>query len=51
MQRVFLIRHGENQANLTKEFSYRLVDYPLNAKGILQARQTAEEMIVAPARG
>jgi broad specificity phosphatase PhoE len=41
LTRIFLIRHGENQANLTGEFSYQLVDYPLTAKGVLQARQTA----------
>lgn len=41
MNRLLLVRHGENQANLTKEFSYRLVDYPLTAKGELQAEQTA----------
>ncbi len=39
---IYLVRHGENKANITKEFSYKLVDYPLTAKGILQARQTAE---------
>ena len=39
--RFVLVRHGENQANLTKEFSHRLVDYPLTAKGRLQAEQTA----------
>ncbi|HEY0755167.1 MAG TPA: histidine phosphatase family protein [Ktedonobacteraceae bacterium] len=37
----YLVRHGENPANLTKEFSYKLVDYPLTAKGVLQAEQTA----------
>ena len=41
MNRIYLVRHGENLANLTKEFSYRRVDYPLTEKGILQARQTA----------
>ncbi len=40
MIRLFLVRHGENPANLTKEFSYRKVDYPLTKKGQLQARQT-----------
>jgi broad specificity phosphatase PhoE len=40
--RVYLVRHGENQANLTKELSCRVVDYPLTPKGILQAQQTAE---------
>src|SRR6266849_4142833 len=38
---LYLVRHGENQANVTKEFSYKLVDYPLNAKGVQQAEQTA----------
>jgi broad specificity phosphatase PhoE len=39
---VYLVRHGENPANLTKEFSYRKVDYPLTPKGVVQAEQTAE---------
>lgn len=42
MNRIYLVRHGENRANLTKEFSSRLVDYPLTEKGRLQAAQTAE---------
>jgi probable phosphoglycerate mutase len=42
MNTLFLLRHGENRANLTKEFSYKKVDYPLNKKGVLQAQQTAE---------
>lgn len=41
MTRVFLVRHGENPANLTKEFSYLRVDYPLTEKGRIQAHQTA----------
>lgn len=41
MNRIFLVRHGENRANLTKEFSFKLVDYPLTEKGRLQASQTA----------
>jgi broad specificity phosphatase PhoE len=41
MTRLYLIRHGENLANLTKEFSYRKVDYSLTPKGTLQAQQTA----------
>ena len=41
MNRLFLVRHGENVANLTKEFSYRLVDRSLTDKGVEQARQTA----------
>lgn len=42
MNRVYLVRHGENPANITKEFSSRHVDYPLTAKGVLQAEQTAD---------
>lgn len=38
---IYLVRHGENLANITKELSCRKVDYPLNEKGRLQARQTA----------
>ena len=41
MNRLYLIRHGENWANITKEFSYKRVDYPLTDKGRLQAQQTA----------
>ena len=41
---VFLIRHAENRANITKEFSHHRVDYSLTAKGILQAQQTAERV-------
>ncbi len=44
MNRLYLVRHGENPANLTKEFSSRRVDYPLTAKGVLQAQQTAEHL-------
>lgn len=39
---LYLVRHGENLANITKEFSYKLVDYSLTPKGVLQAQQTAE---------
>jgi broad specificity phosphatase PhoE len=42
MTTLYLVRHGENLANITKEFSYRVVDYPLTPKGALQAEQTAE---------
>ena len=41
MNRLYLVRHGENPANIIKQFSYRLVDYPLTEKGVLQAQQTA----------
>jgi broad specificity phosphatase PhoE len=43
--RLYLVRHGENLANITKEFSYRAVDYPLTPKGAIQAGQTAEHFI------
>ena len=42
MNTLYLVRHGENRANITKEFSHKKVDYPLTQKGVLQARQTAE---------
>lgn len=42
MNRIYLVRHGENLANITLEFSHRKVDYPLTPKGVLQAQQTAE---------
>ena len=41
MNKVYLLRHGENVANLTKEFSHRKVDYSLTPKGRLQAGQAA----------
>ena len=42
VNRLYLVRHGENWANISKEFSCRRVDYSLTPKGVLQARQTAE---------
>jgi broad specificity phosphatase PhoE len=42
MNQLFLLRHGENPANLNQEFSNRQVDHPLTKKGILQAEQTAD---------
>ncbi len=41
MIKIYLVRHGENVANLTKEFSHRKVDHSLTPKGRLQAEQTA----------
>ncbi len=41
MIKIYLVRHGENVANLTKEFSHRKVDHSLTPKGRLQAKQTA----------
>ncbi|HYN87229.1 MAG TPA: histidine phosphatase family protein [Ardenticatenaceae bacterium] len=40
--RLYWVRHGENWANITQEFSHRLVDYSLTPRGVLQAQQTAE---------
>ncbi len=48
MNTVYWVRHGENKANLTKELSHRLVDYPLTAKGRLQAEQTGEYFRLLP---
>lgn len=41
MNTVHFIRHGENPANITREFSHRVVDYPLTARGVAQAEATA----------
>ena len=41
MKIIYLVRHGENPANITKEFSHRYVDYSLTDKGVEQAQQTA----------
>ncbi|MCK4618672.1 MAG: histidine phosphatase family protein [Desulfobacterales bacterium] len=39
---IYLVRHGENPANLKRELSCKLIDYPLTAKGRWQAMRTAE---------
>lgn len=39
---LYLVRHGENPANLDKIFSSKLIDLSLTAKGLLQAQQTAD---------
>lgn len=44
MPTLYLVRHGENPANLTKEFSHRKVDYSLTERGIAQAQQTAHAL-------
>lgn len=38
---IYWLRHGESYVNLTKEFSYKLIDKPLTPKGQNQAKQTA----------
>ena len=47
---LYFVRHGENPANLTREFSYKMVDYPLTENGIQQAEQTAAYFASRPAR-
>ncbi len=42
MNRIYFVRHGENEANVKQVFSCKNVDYSLTEKGVLQARQTAE---------
>ena len=34
--KLYFVRHGENQANIDRIFSYKVVDYPLTAKGVQQ---------------
>lgn len=41
MKTVYLVRHGENVANITRELSHRIIDYSLTDKGVEQAKQTA----------
>lgn len=48
MNTIYLVRHGENTANLTREFSYRKVDYSLTPKGVLQAQQTGAFFLGKP---
>jgi len=38
---LYVVRHGENPANLNREFSYKLIDYSLTEKGVRQAEETA----------
>jgi broad specificity phosphatase PhoE len=45
---LYLVRHGENPANLTREFSHRLVDYSLTPRGVEQGRETAEHFAHLP---
>ena len=42
MNQLFLVRHGQNHANITREFSHRKIDYSLTRKGRIQASQTAQ---------
>ena len=44
LTRLYLVRHGQSVANVTREFSYRRVDPPLTDLGVEQARITAEHL-------
>jgi broad specificity phosphatase PhoE len=46
--RILLIRHGENVANLTREFSHRKVDHSLTPRGVRQADATARALATEP---
>lgn len=46
----YFVRHGENPANVTGEFSYKLVDYPLTKKGQEQSAKTAASLADTPVR-
>ncbi len=48
MNTVWLVRHGENRANQTGEFSHRIVDYPLTPLGWRQAHCTAAYLASFP---
>jgi broad specificity phosphatase PhoE len=39
---IFIVRHGENPANLNRFLSSKIIDYPLTPKGRWQAMQTAK---------
>lgn len=41
MQRIYVVRHGQSEVNVTREFSYKKVDRPLTALGREQAERTA----------
>jgi broad specificity phosphatase PhoE len=45
---VYYVRHGENEANLTRELSYRAVDHPLTERGVEQARRLAAFLAGSP---
>lgn len=40
--RLYLVRHGQSEANVTWEFSYLKVDPPLTERGLAQVNATAE---------
>jgi probable phosphoglycerate mutase len=50
MNTIYLVRHGENPANLEKRLSCRRVDFHLTQKGRLQAEQAAAALSGRPIR-
>jgi len=40
--KLYFIRHGENQANIEKILSHKIVDYSLTLRGVEQAQYLAE---------
>lgn len=49
MTMVTWARHGENHANVTRTFSFRVYDEPLTARGCQQARDLAARLAAGPA--
>jgi broad specificity phosphatase PhoE len=41
---MYLVRHGENRANVERVFSHRVVDYSLTERGVEQARAVARRL-------
>ena len=46
MATLFFARHGENQANVLRQLSHRVVDYPLTERGREQAQRLAERFVL-----
>jgi broad specificity phosphatase PhoE len=46
MVTILWARHGQNAANLTRTFSYRVYDGDLTDAGLQQARQLADHLVV-----
>ncbi|WP_371802385.1 histidine phosphatase family protein [Candidatus Lokiarchaeum ossiferum] len=42
--KIYFVRHGQSYVNITREFSYKLVDKPLTPKGIKQAKEVAQTL-------
>lgn len=47
MSVIYWARHGENTANLSRRFSYRVYDSDLTDRGVAQAKQLAETLRAA----